>query len=308
MASFEELKNKILVTEKEEDHLYHMTKKKEHIINKGRMLPNKKYKKDPEKADKIYTGREEVNKRDKGYDSVKKSLTDKEYNTINKAQDYMRKLSQSDDEKDEKKLDTAKKALHNISKTPKDRDIIVSTSDVSKSSQLAQSDGKNKTLIVDTLGKIDDAGLGMSIGKKIRLNKRGKYYHASPIKGLTTLKPQRESLSSRQDVKHDDKDNFLKIDTKSSYFYAKKRIYISTTPIKEYAGKNGAIYQLIDIPEYGYTNRIGLYIEPDKPIAVKDVTDQFMKESVIELKLEIFESCHNGEITEEERDMLLILI
>lgn len=98
------------------------------------------------------------------------------------------------------------------------------------------------------------------------------------------------------------------MDIKSSYFYAKKRICISTTPIKEYADKNGAIYQLIDIPEYGYTNRIGLYIEPDKPIAVKDVTDRFVKESVIDLKLEIFESCHNSEITEEERDTLIELI
>lgn len=308
MASFEELKNMILVTEKEEDHLYHMSKKKDHIIEKRRMLPNKKYKKDPEKADRIYAGREEVKNRDSGYESVRKPLSDKGYDTINKAQDYMRKLSQSDKEEDEKKLDTAKKAIHNISKTSRDRDLIITTSDSSKSPHLSDPNGKNKTLVVDTLGKVDDAGLGASIGKKIKLNKRGKYYHASPVKGLTSLKPQRESLSNRNDMKHDDEGNTTKMDVKGSYFYAKKRIYISTTPLKEYAGKNGAIYQLIDIPEYGYTNRIGLYIEPDKPIAVKDVTDQFVKESVIDLKLEIFESCCNGEITEEERDTLLELL
>lgn len=43
----------------------------------------------------------------------------------------------------------------------------MSTSDSSKSSHFSQPDGENKTLIVDTFGKIDDAGLGITVGKKL---------------------------------------------------------------------------------------------------------------------------------------------
>ena len=141
------------------------------------------------------------------------------------------------------------------------------------------------------------------MGKRIKLDKNKKYYHASPKKGLKFLNPQREGKSNRLDFNKDE-DGF---ESKSSYFYPKGRIYITENkPAASYAGDNGAIYELIDVPEYGYTNRIGYYIEPEKPLRVKDVTSEFIKqESVIDIKLDIYESCYFGEITEEERNILL---
>ena len=65
----------------------------------------------------------------------------------------------------------------------------------------------------------------------------------------------------------------------------------------------GCIKYASNLPVLIVSVKLNASLKKDLEKAEKSV-----KESVSEIRLDIFESCHNGEITEEERDTLLKLI
>ena len=257
------------VNESEEDYSKHMKKKEDASKRIGKdisSLPNKKYIKDGIKADRYYSGREAI-KSEPQFKEGRKNLNDNQYNTINKSIDYIRrKAADTSDENSEKKVNLATKAIKNITKTNLDGDVAIQ---VSKGK--GEDGREQKQLYSLAYAKELDGnafyGYG-STGKRIKLDKTKTYYHASSKGGLKYLTPQKEGYSNRNDYKGDDI-NGNPIESKSSYIYPSKRIYItSDKPDKKFGSH---LYRLLKIPEYGYTNRIGYYIEPNGPIPVEEI-------------------------------------
>lgn len=151
-----------------------------------------------------------------------------------------------------------------------------------------------------------------------------KLYHTSSVPNLTELKPTfRAGSLTPKKYKNGLDSRYFSADS----MYPSKRVYFfidnpgsrtTTSNEGKYVAKEGEyVYQYTgSLANVKYDTEGGngksVYIETDKPVPVKDVTSQFkeknVKESVVNLKLEIYESCYHGEISEEERNQLLSII
>lgn len=259
-------RNRLLLAlyEKEEDHSDHMEKKKEAEKRLGKSLPNKKYIKNPDNADKYYQGHEEMVKRKQDCTSNISNISEEDYKKYVKLQRYIRRLANKTDSESKKKYDVAIKALHNITKTPNDHTMMsIST----KSSKNRNTGETIRSLETVSWAERMKHPLNKDIGKKVKLDKNKTYYHCTPLNGIKELRPAREGKSSREDMRG--KWEEWDTDLKSSIFYTKGRIYFSEDePMTSY-GKH--VYKLNKVPDYAYVGIRGYYLVPDEPIPVTQI-------------------------------------
>ena len=164
----------------------------------------------------------EFNEMEKLFDSIIARVKKEKEKSI----DYIRrKAADTSDKNSEKKVNLATKAIKNITKTNLDGDVAIQ---VSKGK--GEDGREQKQLYSLAYAKELDGnafyGYG-STGKRIKLDKTKTYYHASSKGGLKYLTPQKEGYSNRNDYKGDDI-NGNPIESKSSYIYPSKRIYITS--------------------------------------------------------------------------------
>lgn len=258
-------RNKLLLAlyEKEEDHPDHMEKKEEAEKRLGKSLPNKKYMKNPDKADRYYKGKEEVKKKEPGFTDKTSNISEKDYKKYVKLQRYMRKLANKTDDESKKKYEVANKALHTITKTPQEHSMMSITTRKDKDGDTGKTTHSLQT--VSWADKTKSPLFG-KLGEKVKLDKSKTYYHSSPVKGIKELRPQREGKGNRVDYAQ--KDDGDELNVKGSVFYTKGRIYIAEDPGDTY-GKY--LYKLNKVPDYAYVNTHGYYVVVDEPIPVTQI-------------------------------------
>lgn len=235
------------VIEAEEDHQEHMKRKRDAEQAQGKELKNKKYIKDSKKADLIYSGREKIAKKPKWHET-RHVADDKKFGNTEKVISYMKKVGTTNTPEDDKKYLRAKKILDNVTKSPEGSDI----------NSFVYHDKSSKEKISGSTSVYKGA-----FGSKVKLDKSRKYYHCTDLDGLKELRPQ--FIGHNNTFVRDDKD----VRVSSALFYPKKRIYITSDEPDKNFGKHG--YELLDVPNEGYPNRFGFYIEPERPVKVKQI-------------------------------------